>query len=63
MARRLLAIVADDPIGHEPLREIRANGSRDRGGELDLRVEANALRHTLGDVDEPMRKPARYFSA
>jgi hypothetical protein len=61
MARRLLAIVTDDPLGPEPLREIRANGSRDQGDELDLRViapavEANAFRHTLGDIDEPRRE-------
>lgn len=60
MARRLLALVTNDPLGSEPLREIRANGARDRGDELDLRVvvpavEASAFRHTLGDVDEPKR--------
>jgi len=61
MARRLLAIVTDDPIGPESLREIRPDGTRDQGNELDLRVvvpavEATAFRHTLGDVDEPMRQ-------
>jgi hypothetical protein len=61
MARRLLAIVTNDPLGPEPLREIGANGGHDRPGELDLRivvpaVEANALRHTLGDIDEPQRE-------
>jgi uncharacterized protein (DUF302 family) len=60
MTRRLLAIVTGDPIGPEPLREIRPAGSRDRGDEVDLRVivpavEANAFRHTLGDIDEPKR--------
>jgi hypothetical protein len=58
MAHRLLAIVTDDPLGPEPLREIRPGGTRDRGNEVDLRVivpavEANAFRHTLGDIDEP----------
>jgi hypothetical protein len=61
MARRLLAIVTDDPIGPEAMREIGANGSRDRSDAPDLRVvvpavEANPLRHTLGDIDEPKRE-------
>lgn len=62
MARRLLAIVTDDPIGPEAMRELRANnGGGDRGNAPDLRVivpavEANALRHTLGDIDEPKRE-------
>jgi hypothetical protein len=61
MAPRLLAIVTDDPIGPEAMRELRANGGSDRAGELDLRVivpavEANALRHTMGDIDEPRRE-------
>ncbi len=56
MAHRLLAIVTDDPLGPEPLREIRPGGD-----EVDLTVivpavEANALRHTLGDIDEPKRE-------
>jgi hypothetical protein len=61
MARRLLAIVTDDPLGSEQLREIRPGGSHDRGNEVDLRVivpavETSAFRHTLGDVDEPRRE-------
>src|SRR5881394_2570814 len=60
MAHQLLAIVTDDPLGPEPLREIHG-GPRDRGNEVDLRVivpavEANAFRHTLGDIDEPTRE-------
>lgn len=56
---RLLAIVTDDPFGPEPLREIRPASNQD--GDVDLRVivpavEANALRHTLGDIDEPRRE-------
>lgn len=52
----MLAIVTNDPLGPESLREIR-NG----GEEVDLRVvvpsvEANALRHTLGDIDEPRQE-------
>jgi len=61
MAHRLLAIVTDDPLGPEPRREIRPGDSHDRGDEVDLRVivpaiEANAFRHTLGDIDEPRRE-------
>lgn len=61
MAHRLLAIVTDDPLGPEPLREIRPGGSPDQRDEVDLRVvvpaiEASALRHTLGDIDEPKRE-------
>lgn len=56
MAHRLLAIVTNDPLGPESLREIR-NGSE----HVDLRVvvpavEANPLRHTLGDIDEPRQE-------
>jgi hypothetical protein len=61
MAHRLLAIVTDDPIGPEPLREIRPAGPDDQGKKVDLRVivpavEANAFRHTLGDIDEPRQE-------
>jgi len=56
MAHRLLAIVTNDPLGPESLREIR-NGSED--GDLRVvvpAVEANPLRHTLGDIDEPRQE-------
>jgi hypothetical protein len=61
MAHRLLAIITDDPLGPEPLREIHLGGSHAQGNEVDLRVvvpavEASAFRHTLGDVDEPKRE-------
>jgi hypothetical protein len=61
MTHRLLAIVTDDPLGPESLREIRLGGSHGQGSEVDLRVivpavEANAFRHTLGDIDEPTRE-------
>jgi hypothetical protein len=61
MAHRLLAIVTDDPIGPESLQMIRPGDAGDDGGEVDLRVvvpavEANAFRHTLGDIDEPKRE-------
>jgi hypothetical protein len=59
MTHRLLAIVTDDPLGPEPLREIRP--VHDQGNEVDLRViapavEANAFRHTLGDIDQPRQE-------
>jgi hypothetical protein len=55
MTRRLLAIVTDEMKGTEPVEEIRRAGN---GDGVDLRivvpaVEANALHHTLGDIDEP----------
>lgn len=61
MARRLLAIVTDDPLGPESLSEIRPAGSHGQDNEVDLRVvvpavEASAFRHTLGDVDEPRKE-------
>jgi len=61
IARRLLAIVTADPIGPEPLREIHPAGSQGQANEVDLRVvvpavEANAFRHTLGDIDEPKQE-------
>ncbi|HZO06152.1 MAG TPA: hypothetical protein VFB52_07170 [Solirubrobacterales bacterium] len=55
MAHRVLAIFTDGLHGEEPIEEIRRAGN-DTG--VDLRVicpavEANAFRHTLGDIDEP----------
>lgn len=58
---RVLAIVVEDPLGPEPLREIQPGGAgRDRGA-AELRVvvpavEATPFRHTLGDVDGPKRE-------
>jgi hypothetical protein len=51
--RRVLTIVPDSLQGSEPIEEIRRGGN----GGLEVRVvvpavEANAFRHTLGDVDE-----------
>jgi hypothetical protein len=58
MSRRVIAILTDNLHGSEPVDEILANADRDG---VDLRVvipatEANALRHTMGDVDEPKRE-------
>lgn len=59
MTHHLLAIVTSDPIGPEAIRELRPNGAPDRASELRVvipAVEANPLRHTLGDIDEPRRE-------
>ena len=55
MSRRVSAILTDNLHGSEPVEQILANADQDG---VDLRVvvpatEANALRHTLGDIDEP----------
>lgn len=58
MAHRLLAIVTSDPLGSDSLREIRA-GNGSEGTDLRVvvpAVEANPLRHTLGDIDEPRQE-------
>jgi hypothetical protein len=57
MPRRVLAIVTDPLEGPEPIEEINrtANGS---GVELRLvvpAVEESAFRHTMGDIDGPVR--------
>ena len=61
VAHRLLAVVTGDPLGPEPLREIRPDGDSARSAQIDLRVvvpavEASAFQHTLGDVDGPKRE-------
>jgi hypothetical protein len=51
----VIAILTDNLHGSEPVEEILANADQD-GVELRVVVpatEANALRHTLGDIDEP----------
>ena len=58
MAHRLLAVVTSDPLGPDSLREIRA-GNGNEGTDLRVvvpAVEANPLRHTLGDIDEPRQE-------
>lgn len=55
MPHRLLAIVPDGIHGDEPIEEIRKAGAGE-GFELRIvvpAVEANAFRHTMGDIDEP----------
>jgi len=55
MSRRVIAVLTDNLHGSEPVEQILANADSEG---VDLRVvvpatEANALRHTLGDIDEP----------
>ena len=55
MPRRVIAIVTDELHGPESLEQIQANGDGD-GVEVRVvipAVEANAFRHTMGDIDEP----------
>ncbi len=55
MTHRVLAIVPGGIHGEEPAEEIRKAGAGD-GFELRVvvpAVEANAFRHTMGDIDEP----------
>jgi len=58
MSRRVIAILTDNLHGSEPVEQILANADQDG---VDLRVvvpatEANALRHTMGDIDEPKKE-------
>jgi hypothetical protein len=58
---RLLAIVTGDPLGPEPIREIRPRGDGNAKDPVDVRVvvpavEPSAFRHVLGDVDEPRKE-------
>jgi hypothetical protein len=56
--RRVIAIVTDELHGPEPVEQIRSQVGSE-GMEVRLvvpAVEASALRHTLGDVDEPKRQ-------
>lgn len=58
MPRRVIAIVADELHGEEPIEQICANADGD-GVELRVvvpAVEASPLRHTLGDIDEPKER-------
>lgn len=60
MSRHVIAVVTDTLQGDEPVEELTrsANGE---GVEVRLvvpAVEANVLRHTMGDIDEP-REQAR----
>jgi uncharacterized protein (DUF302 family) len=58
MSRRVIAILTDNLHGSEPVEQILANADQD-GVELRVVIpatEANVLRHTMGDVDEPKKE-------
>jgi hypothetical protein len=58
MSRRVIAILTDNLHGSEPVEQILANADQE-GVELRVvvpAVEATALRHTMGDIDEPKRE-------
>jgi hypothetical protein len=58
MPHRVIAIVTDDLHGNESIEQLQANSN---GDGVDVRVvvpavEANPLRHTMGDIDEPRQQ-------
>lgn len=58
MTRQVIAILTDNLHGSEPVEQILANADQD-GVELRIVIpatEANALHHTLGDIDEPRKE-------
>src|SRR5690349_20358789 len=58
MTRQVIAILTDNLHGSEPVEQILANADQD-GVELRVVIpatEANALHHTLGDIDEPRKE-------
>ncbi len=64
MSRRLIAVVTDTLTGEAPIKELQ----RGAGDGIEVRliapaVEANALRHTLGDIDEPKREAEQRLEA
>lgn len=66
MTRRVIAIVTDELHGAEPIEQVRkcADGEGVEVRVVVPAVEANPLRHTLGDVDEPRHEAeARLTSA
>lgn len=65
MSHRVVAVIADPISGSEAIEELRSTAG---GGEVELlviapQVEANPLRHTLGDVDEPRREASERLQA
>jgi hypothetical protein len=65
MARRVVAVIADPISGSEAIEQLRSAAG---GEEVDLRlvaapVEANPLRHTLGDIDGPRREASERLEA
>lgn len=65
MSRRVIAILTDNLHGSEPVEQILATADGD-GVELRVvvpAVEANALQHTLGDIDEPKHRAEERLAA
>jgi hypothetical protein len=65
IAHRVIAIITDPIGGREATQQLKEAAS---GGEIELRliapaVEANPLRHTLGDIDEPKREAQEKLDA
>jgi len=65
MSRHVIAVVTDTLQGDDPVRELTrsANGE---GVEVRLvvpAVEANVLRHTMGDIDKPRDQAAKRLEA
>lgn len=65
MSRHVIAVVTDTLHGDEPVQEL----TRSTNGEaVEVRlvvpaVEANALRHTMGDIDEPRAEAKQRLEA
>jgi hypothetical protein len=65
MSRNVIAVVTETLEGDGPVEELRrsVNGA---GGAVRLvvpAVEANVLRHTMGDIDEPRKQAQRRLEA
>jgi len=65
MSHRVVAVIADPISGPEAVEQLRYAAD---DGEVELlviapQVEANLLRHTLGDVDEPRREASERLQA
>ncbi len=65
MAHRVVAIITDPIGGREATQQLKGAAS---GGAIELRliaaaVEANPLRHALGDIDAPKREARRKLDA
>lgn len=65
MARNVIAVVTDTLRGDEPARELSraANGEAVRVRLIAPAVEANVLRHTMGDIDEPREQAQKRLDA
>jgi len=61
--RRLLAIVTDAFGGPESIDELRRRSGQGQVRLIVPAVEANPLRHTLGDIDEPKREAEKRLRA